>query len=135
VGQGAAATESSAQASVQAGAGPISGSLTAGSSGITGAYSANVPLNPGLSQSETHSYTLNNDGSLTSSQTEGYGFGLAGGGYGAVTTETITISVSNETLNAIGNAFSAVANYLGLSGPQTSTGPPGSEIGGPIPTD
>ena len=52
-----------------------------------------------------------------------------------MSTETITLSVSNETLNAIGNALSAVAGYLGLSGPSTSTGPPGSEIGGPIPTD
>jgi len=103
--------------------------------GITGTGTYGVPINPGMEQTTTYSGTLNNDGSFTSTRAEGYGFGLGGTGVGAVTTQTISISVSNETLDAIGSAFSAVANYLGLSGPQTSTGPPGSEIGGPIPTD
>jgi hypothetical protein len=88
-----------------------------------------------MEQTTTYSGTLNNDGSFTSTRAEGYGFGLGGTGVGLVTTQTISISVSNETLSAIGNAFSAAASYLGLSGPATSTGPPGSEIGGPIPTD
>src|SRR5262249_57878155 len=76
VGQGAAATESSAQASVQAGAGPISGSLTAGTCGVTGADSTNEPLNPGLDESGTHSYPHHNDGPGSSSYTRGYSFGL-----------------------------------------------------------
>ncbi len=135
VGQGAAASQTSAQAGAQVGLGPVGGSLTAGTAGVTATGTYGVPINPGMEQTTTYSGTLNNDGSFTSTRAEGYGFGLGGTGVGAVTTQTISISVSNETLNAIGNAFSAVANYLGLSGPSTSTGPPGSEIGGPIPTD
>ena len=129
VGQGAAATETSAQASVQGGIGPAGASLTAGTSGITGTFSTAEEMNPGLNQTQTNSLTLGNDGNVTQSRTEGYGFGF---NVGLVSTETVSFSVSNETLNAIGNFFSTVGSYL--AGPSTPS-EPGSEIGGPIPTD
>ena len=106
------------------GIGPAGASLTVGTSGLTGTFTTAEEMNPGLNQTQTHSLTLGNDGKLTGSQTDGYGFGNAG----VVATYTFTFSVSNQTLDAIGNVFSRLA---GPSTPST----PGSEIGGPIPTD
>jgi len=125
VGQGKAAGENSAQGSVMGGIGPAGVSLTAGTSGLTGTFTTAENLNPGLNQTQTNSLTMGNDGKLTGSQTDGYGFGNAG----VVATYTFTFSVSNQTLDAIGSAVSRI-----FGGPQTQTAP-GSEIGGPIPTD
>ena len=49
-----------------------------------------------------------------------------------MSTQTFTFSISNETLDAIGSFFGNVGRAL--SGPSTPS-TPGSEIGGPIPTD
>jgi hypothetical protein len=124
VGQGKAASENSAQASVMGGLGPAGVSLTAGTSGVTGTFTTTEEMNPGLNQTQTNSLTYGNDGKLTASQTEGYGFGNAG----IVSTYTFTFSISNQTLDAIGSALNRA---LGPSTPSE----PGSEIGGPIPTD
>jgi hypothetical protein len=110
------------------GIGPAGISLTAGTSGITGTFTTAEEMNPGLNQTQTNSLTMGNDGKLTGSQTEGYGFGNAG----VVATYTFTFSMSNQTLDEIGNAFSRLGTFL--AGPQTQSAP-GSEIGGPIPTD
>ena len=47
-------------------------------------------------------------------------------------TYTFTFSISNRTLDEFGSAFSRLGSHL--AGPQTQSAP-GSEIGGPIPTD
>ena len=109
------------------GLGPAGVSLTAGTSGVTGTFTTTEEMNPGLNQTQTYSLTAGNDGKLTGSRTDGYGFGNAG----VVSTYTFTFSMSNQTLDAIGNAFHTVGSYLGSSTPSE----PGSEIGGPIPTD
>ena len=111
------------------GIGPVGGSLTAGTAGITGTVTTAVEVNPGISQNTNRSLTLNDEGfSTTRTETTGLGFQV-----GAATTESVTLSVSNERLNAIGSFFGNIANALGLN--QSTSGPPGSEIGGPIPTD
>jgi hypothetical protein len=130
-GQGKAASKTSAQATVQGGLGPVGGSLTAGTAGLTGSLTTSEEMNPGISQTQTNSLSLDNNGNLSQTQTQGMGFGFNAG---LASTETISISVSNSTLDAIGNAFSAIGNALGLSGSSNQSAP-GSEIGGDIPTD
>jgi hypothetical protein len=129
IGQGAAASETSAQATVQGGLGPAGASVSAGTAGVTGTFSTAVPIQPGLNQTQTYTGTIDSAGNVTTSRTEGMGFGF---NVGLVSSQTLSLSVSNETLTAIGNFFSAIGNAL--SGPPAPSAP-GSEIGGPIPTD
>ena len=130
VGQGKAAAQSSAQAAVVGGIGPVGGSLTAGTAGITGTMTTAVEVNPGISQNTNRSLTLNDEG-LSTTRTETDRPGLPG--QAPRPRRASTLSVSNERLDAIGTFFGNVGNALGLD--RSTAGPPGSEIGGPIPTD
>ena len=82
--------------------GPVSGEVTAGSAGIAGKVSANhAPLNPGINQQQSYSLALNRDG-LQSMQTEGFSYGAH---LGYATTQTVTISVSNDMIDTVGSWF------------------------------
>ena len=116
-GQGKAASQTSAQSTVQGGLGPISGSLSAGTAGITGSLTASQSMNPGISQTTTHSATLSQEG-LTTESTQGFGFGTS---VGVAVTHSVTVSISNATLDA-------VANALGF-GSTTNTAPTGPGLG------
>jgi hypothetical protein len=100
-GEARAPSETSMQMSGRLGLGVASGEVTAGSAGITGKVSGNVgALNPGINQQVSQSLSLNRDG-LQTMQTEGVSAGYVSS-VGAVVTQTVTISVSNDTLDMIG---------------------------------
>jgi hypothetical protein len=116
-GEARAPAETSMQMSGRLGLGVASGEVTAGSAGITGKVSGNVgALNQGINQQVSQSLSLNRDG-LQTMQTEGVSAGWVSSA-GAVVTQTVTISVSNDTLDMVGG-------WIGLgpeARPSDSTG-------------
>jgi hypothetical protein len=115
IAQGRAARESSVQATLRGAIGPLSGEFSAGSSAITGKANWGIPLNPGLNQVHSGSFELNRQGEFTTATTEGASFGAQ---QGFVSTQTVTISVPNSTLDWIGNT---VGGWFG-AGPNAPTG-------------
>jgi hypothetical protein len=91
--------------------------VSAGTAGITGSITASTDMNPGISQNVTDSATLSDKG-LTTESTQGFGFGVQ---VGAAVMHSVTISISNSTFDAIGNA-------LGF-GSTTNTAPAGPGLG------
>ncbi len=116
IGQGRAATETTGGASVKLGIGPGSGELTALTTGITAKGNLSIPLNPGVNQVESAAITWNRDGSFTTTRTEGVSFGMQ---VGAASTQFVTISVPNSTLDWVGNT---IGGWFGLGPPQPTGG-------------
>jgi hypothetical protein len=78
---------------------------------------ASQDMNPGISQTTTHSATLSQEG-LTTESTQGFGVGMS---VGATVSHSVTVSISNATLDAISNAFGF--------GSTTNTAPAGPGLG------
>jgi hypothetical protein len=96
-------TPLSAQSAVMAGLGPFSGELEVGTdSGITGTVEVANEVNPAVSQTTQYSANLNHDTGFTTESTEGMAFGAQ---EGAAVTHSVTISISNDTIETVGSWF------------------------------
>ena len=116
IGQGRAAPETTGGASVKLGIGPGSGELTALTTGITAKGNLSIPLNPGVNQVESAAITWNRDGTFTTTRTEGVSFGMQ---VGAASSQFVTLSVPNSTLDWAGNS---IASMFGMGPPKPTGG-------------
>ena len=100
-GEADAPEESSFQSAAQGSIGPFGLSIEAGTQGITGQFDRSVDMNPMISQTFSNSATFDENG-FSTDESESMSFGIT---EGAVVTHSVTLSISNETLDTIGNWF------------------------------